>query len=440
MSSELEIFLEKLTQLWNQLLPRIEKLDDSNADFASFPIDIEEEVNSFYEKVYKGELSIPQVVEHLKRLQVSQNIRDQEIFKCMIHNLFDEYKFFARYPERELVITSILFGVLIQNQVFTSMALGVALRYVLEALRQPVGSKLFQFGVQALAQFQDRLVEWPQYCALLLQIPHLHQTIPEAIHLIKSFQSASMGKPEMFSGDSNQQEEEGLVFQSLRLVSILPPSIGNSFEAPSESVRDKILFIINNVSDSNFVEKAAELNGIISQEHVRWFCQYLVVKRASIEPNFHGVYILFLGKLELQFIDESLLYETLFRIRELLNSDKTLNSSQERSYLKNLGSWLGAITLAQNKPIKHKNLALKELLIEGFTTKRLIVVIPFACKVLEQCSSSKVFNPPNPWLMAIMRVLAELYHFAELKLNLKFEIEVLCKNIKLDIKGIFFLK
>lgn len=73
---------------------------------------------------------------------------------------------------------------------------------------------------------------------------------------------------------------------------------------------------------------------------------------------------------------------------------------------------------------------------EGFEHKRLIVVIPFVCKVLEQCSSSKVFNPPNPWLMAIMRLLVELYHFAELKLNLKFEIEVLCKNIKLDIKDI----
>jgi CCR4-NOT transcription complex subunit 1 len=73
---------------------------------------------------------------------------------------------------------------------------------------------------------------------------------------------------------------------------------------------------------------------------------------------------------------------------------------------------------------------------EGYEHKRLIVVIPFVCKVLEQCGNSKVFNPPNPWVMGIMRLLAELYHFAELKLNLKFEIEVLCKNIKLDIKDV----
>ena len=79
----------------------------------------------------------------------------------------------------------------------------------------------------------------------------------------------------------------------------------------------------------------------------------------------------------------------------------------------------------------------QDLLLEGYDSNRLIVVIPFVCKVLEQCNASKVFQPPNPWLMAIMKLLAELYHYAELKLNLKFEVEVLCKNIKLDIKGRF---
>jgi CCR4-NOT transcription complex subunit 1 len=418
-------FREKVVGQCNLVLPRIEKEEE----FASFPSDIEEEVNTFYEQIYKGELSIPNVIEHLKRLQQSQTLRDQETFKCMVHNLFDEYKFFARYPERELIITSILFGVLIQNQIFTSMALGVALRYVLEALRQPVGSKLFQFGVQSLAQFQERLGEWPQYCALLLQIPHLHQTLPEAIALIKNLQAQALAVEDF------QPEEDGMLFSSLKLGGILKES-SVQFEQPSENFRDKILFIVNNISEVNVGDKVDELGGLLQIEHVRWFCHYIVVKRASIEPNFHAVYISFLELLHFPEIHSNLLYETLFSIRDLLNSEKTLNSSQERSYLKNLGAWLGSITLARNKPIKHKNLALKELLMEGFEHKRLIVVIPFVCKVLEQCSSSKVFNPPNPWLMAIMRVLAELYHFAELKLNLKFEIEVLCKNIKLDIKDL----
>lgn len=77
----------------------------------------------------------------------------------------------------------------------------------------------------------------------------------------------------------------------------------------------------------------------------------------------------------------------------------------------------------------------KELLLEGYDSNRLIVVIPFVCKVLEQCSNSNVFRPPNPWVMAILKLLVELYEFADLKLNLKFEIEVLCKSLSLELKG-----
>jgi CCR4-NOT transcription complex subunit 1 len=74
-------------------------------------------------------------------------------------------------------------------------------------------------------------------------------------------------------------------------------------------------------------------------------------------------------------------------------------------------------------------------LLEGFDNHRLIVVIPFVCKVLEQGSKTTVFKPPNPWVMAILRLLVELYQFADLKLNLKFEIEVLCKSLNIDLNG-----
>ena len=60
-------------------------------------------------------------------------------------------------------------------------------------------------------------------------------------------------------------------------------------------------------------------------------------------------------------------------------------------------------------------------------------MVPFVAKVLESCAKSKVFKPPNPWTMAVMNVLAELHQEPGLKLNLKFEIEVLCKALGLDI-------
>ena len=112
-----------------------------------------------------------------------------------------------------------------------------------------------------------------------------------------------------------------------------------------------------------------------------------------------------------------------------------MSASSERTLLKNLCCWLGLLTLAKNKPILQRDLDFKQLLIEAYETNRLIVAISLVCKILEQGSKSKVFRPQNAWVHAILRLLLELYLFAELKLNLKFEIEVLCKALKLTWKG-----
>ncbi|KAJ3039081.1 hypothetical protein HDV00_012639 [Rhizophlyctis rosea] len=456
MSADNGEYLKDIVSTCLQTYPRLSNMpaggdEPSAGESHSFTEDVEEEANTHYKRMYKGELTINEVVQLLQRFKASSNQREVDIYKCMIHNLFDEYTFFPRYPPTELAITSVLFGALIQNQVVTGWALGIALRYVLEALRQPVDSSLFSFGIQALLQFRPRLSEWPQYCGLLLQIPHLHQAHPEIVQYIQTLQSQA---PPPAPGDQSQtdpgwpfnsrsfneppkaQTTEATVFTALKPDTLVDAVDKDHYEVPNEATQDKILFIINNVSEGNLDVKVAESKGLLKEVHFRWFSHYIVVKRASIEPNFHGLYIKYLDALESAGLQRHILHETYSNIRILLNSEKTLTSSGERSLLKNLGTWLGGITLAKNKPIKHKNLAVKDLLLEGYDSNRLIVVIPFVCKVLEQCNSSKVFRPPNPWLMAIMKLLAELYHYADLKLNLKFEVEVLCKNIRLDIKDI----
>lgn len=41
--------------------------------------------------------------------------REQLIFDCMIANLFEEYKFFPKYPDRQLKLAAVLFGEDIQD-------------------------------------------------------------------------------------------------------------------------------------------------------------------------------------------------------------------------------------------------------------------------------------------------------------------------------------
>lgn len=52
------------------------------------------------------------------------------------------------------------------------MALGVALRYVMEALQKPLNSKMYYFGVLALDRFRTRLKEYPRYCHHIMEIEH----------------------------------------------------------------------------------------------------------------------------------------------------------------------------------------------------------------------------------------------------------------------------
>jgi CCR4-NOT transcription complex subunit 1 len=76
----------------------------------------------------------------------------------------------------------------------------------------------------------------------------------------------------------------------------------------------------------------------------------------------------------------------------------------------------------------------KELLFQGYETGRLIAVTPFVAKILEGAKNSVVFRPPNPWVMGLLSVFKALYDVEDLKMNIKFEVEVLCKNlnVKLD--------
>jgi CCR4-NOT transcription complex subunit 1 len=61
-----------------------------------FPPDIEEEANSHFQRIYTSEMQIDGVIQMLKGFKLSPNQREQEVFACMIHNLFDEYRFFPR--------------------------------------------------------------------------------------------------------------------------------------------------------------------------------------------------------------------------------------------------------------------------------------------------------------------------------------------------------
>ncbi|KAF8697905.1 hypothetical protein HU200_035402 [Digitaria exilis] len=525
--------------------------------------DIESQANIYFQQMFAGQISIDAMIEMLASFKESKDRREQSIFNCMISNLFEEYKFFPKYPDAQLRLAAVLFGSVIKHQLVAHLALGIALRGVLDALRKSIDSKMFMFGTTALEQFMDRVIEWPQYCNHILQISHLRGTHAELVSAIEQALakiSLSQNEPNLgpmlpadqrgsgsqsieniesseaswqfinstptqldrtISSFALQQRNQGFLGERsksstntsqaktimpigqpplastssdlsvnpkatmslssqasshhsstasglsqpsgfLRSRSSAPsgilrqPSYTTGFgaalnietlvaaaerrdtpiEAPPSEVQDKIFFMINNISTTNMETKAKEFNEVLQEQYYPWFAQYMVMKRASIEPNFHDLYLKFFDKVNSKSLNKEIMKATYENCKVLLQSDLIKSSSEERSLLKNLGSWLGKFTIGRNQTLRAKEIDPKILIVEAYERGLMIAVIPFTSKILEPCHSSIAYRPPNPWTMGILSLLVEIYNLPNLKMNLKFDIEVLFKNLSVDMKDV----
>ena len=416
-------------------------IDANGENGNALPEGVDKQMQELFGRMYHEELSLREMLELMRRYKSSREPAEQDLFACMVHGLIDEYHCYHEYPLEALTKTAVMFGGIINFRLVDGITLKVGLGMILEAVREhDVHDPMYKFGVEAIEQLISRLPEWAGFCHLLLQIPSLHGTpIFQKAEDVLSEQGAQVREAEV-DGLANGNLEDAVatdnVSRKFRSVNVGPPLRPELYREPDETVQDKILFVLNNVSDQNLEEKLQDLTDVLRDQHHQWFAAYLVEERAKLQPNFQPLYLDLLGRLGSKILWSEVLRETYASTSKLLNSEAILNSSIDRGHLKNLGAWLGALTIAKDKPVKHKDVYFKGLLLEGYDSQRLTIVIPFTCKTLVQATKSTVFKPPNPWLMDILALLLELYHFAELKLNLKFEIEVLCKDLDLDHKTI----
>ncbi|OBA21148.1 Not1-domain-containing protein [Metschnikowia bicuspidata var. bicuspidata NRRL YB-4993] len=403
-----------------------------------FPPQVEQEMKSCYSKMYSKDMDIKEIVEMLGRMKNSDVPHEQDVFSCMIHSLIDEYRFFSEYPLTALASTSLLFGALLQKDLIQGTTLTVALNFIWESCNQPQDSHMFKFAVQSLYNFKSRLHEYPMYCKHLLKCQSLsahakmYQIVKDASNGIPCPDSNA---PQQVSVSDNQVSKSEGVAVNYNSISAVKRTIGfEAQEDPAEAISDRLLFFVNNMTSDNMLTKLADIKGLFAEKYFSWFANYLVTERARIEPNNHTLYTSLVFALNNPIFYEYVLNITLFEVGKLLRNFK--DTSSERQHLKNLGAWLGKITLANDRPLKRDQVALKYLLVESFDFKTLHIVIPFVCKILEQASYSRVFRCPNPWVLGVIKVLVELYECADLKLNLKFEIEVLLNAFDTKVKDI----
>lgn len=437
-SNELILVQRSCITAYPRLINYGEGFDDiieaNGAESNALAKEANEKMEEHYKRMYSDEVQVRSIVEALERYKHSRDPADQDVFACMIHGLFDEYALYHTYPLEALATTAVLFGGIISQKLISDLPLQIGLAMILEAVRDyTTQDSMYKFGLQALMQLFSRLREWPGFCKLLLQVPGLQGTEAwnKAEDVVHAQEDAQLFSPPNGMNGGELKTPPPPVFNSLRVDQPL-----HDFEDPDEETQDKIHFVLNNISIENMSAKSGELKLVINDRNQHWFAGHLVQERAKMQPNYHSMYLALIQSFEKKSLWADVLRETYVSTFRTLNAESTMQTALDRTHLKNLAVWLGSLTLARDKPIKHRNIAFKQLLIEGYESQRLLVIIPFVCKVLAQGRHSTVFKPPNPWVMDIIRGLMELYTKADLKLNLRFEIEVLCQELQLDHKTI----
>lgn len=244
------------------------------------------------------------------------------------------------------------------------------------------------------------------------------------------------------------------------------PEILETIVTPPENVIEHIFTICNTLASTNIDAKVTEMAEILNKnpEYCNWFAFYLVKNRASKEKNNHATYINFLIKLD-DFMprlpDSSLKEEnteseiplthngieeddkinivkitTLASydcIKALLRYTSILNEvSSFVNVLRHLGYWLGQITIGINRPITHKYLNPRQILIDGYSYGFIASVLPFVCKIIEN-TKGNYYHPPNPWTDSILFTLAEIHSLSNNTNSNMFEVELLFKQLELNL-------
>nr|CCC93372.1 putative regulator of transcription factor TFIID [Trypanosoma congolense IL3000] len=433
-----------------------------------FPAEIENEATEFYKRMYTvGDPTNSAALAFIEQLLKSNISRDKQLCACIVSIMFEECNAIGCYPHKELQLFATLYGQMIARELLPPSQQQRAWSLLLPVIVKPTDHQMEEYGIIALEQIKPRLAEWPQYGRALRHVRDLDIKIPGIMAAInrgikedeatRQAQNRAQGQDKT----TQQQKEVETLLSDPAVVELSTEKrdstmvndqqkdrtaatlhqhdIGTllskkNITAPPRVIQEQINFLIGNTDMHNIANNARELAKQLRPEYYEYFAEYLVVKRAALEPNYHAIYLDLVDNLQSKQLEKAIRSATVSSIKLLLKSDKIRGDPGERSLLKNLGCWLGLLTLAKSIPITAQELCFKDLIIFGLRDGKLMAVVSCVARVLHHCMSSRFFCPPNPWTMRQLCLLWEMYNLKNLRVTLRFEVEVLCKhmNVKLE--------
>ncbi|CAH8642924.1 unnamed protein product [Dicrocoelium dendriticum] len=431
----------------------------------------EAEAYGFFQKLLKGISSPDDMFKAVCEYATQGNLSQRKLLDDVLRMLADEVsQYLPDYPEPMLPLISELYGNILaaSTQLLPVRSLSILWRALLTRLHSfspdMADSPLFRAIIRILIKAKNAFTQFYNLpgclvsCPVFKFFPHeLQEYILNAEMLANNYiRSQQTGPKPLVTtastnafnsvnqltgqtsslGVSSTSQLPGLVLHCTQ--SEAPPKAP---DPPEEAISDRIYFLFNNVSQSNAKEKSAELTELLSDERLLpWFAYYLVGKRVPVEQTFHELFAFVLEQIQERIpnVRPKVMQELIRHIKFLLrNMRKDRDDMQARTALKNLGDFLGLITLARNKPLLHDDLNVKDLVYEAYHKGPVSsqYVVPFVARIVKGATNS-VFRPPNPWTMAILKVFRELYDLKDVKDCLRFEIELLYRNFSLNVEDV----
>ncbi|RNF22779.1 CCR4-NOT transcription complex subunit 1 [Trypanosoma conorhini] len=297
-----------------------------------FPSDVENDANEFYRRMYAmGDPTNAASLSFIEQLRKSSKARDKQLYACILSIMFEEHSAIGCYPHKELQMFAVLYGQMIARELLPPNQQQHAWGLLLPTIVKPKDHMVEECGIIALEQIKPRLAEWPQYGRALRYVKDLDIKIPGIMAAINRGikaeeaarqQQSRQTPPEkpatkeaesllsdpavlavsterrdaMAAAADHQKERSAAATLHQHDIGTLLSS--RNITAPPRVIQEQINFLIGNTDMHNIEHNASELAKQLRPEYYEYFAEYLVIKRAALEPNYHSIYLELLDKLQ----------------------------------------------------------------------------------------------------------------------------------------------
>lgn len=299
--------------------------------------------------------------------------------------LIDNYSGLCKLPNSDMV--ALFFGELIKRRIFSKPFLKVAMQLVKNSLKSPENDREYAFAFRILEVFFN---DYPEFF--------------QEIESIESVRHCLIKKDFILVDEDSQREIEldsllTLIFNKEEDVSHVRDFITKGIEQAVGNLK------ISN-SNTNFYfsidEKAIHNSSFnLSDKTVTFnqLCRYIYKslnqKRIETFLNFTSLQNSYFRELMIE------------KGFDIVRSFFIYKIDFEIEFAKNLGIFLGKLTVGQNKPVILDVFDFKAFILKSVEYRRISICVNFVSSFLRQ--GSFIFVPNNPWLMGILDLLAELH-------------------------------